>query len=128
MSMDHWTFQQPSQTKDQKQSKEKTQTVKVSGNFRTDNGEAIRDACVNGLGITINSTWSAYSQIMRGELVEVLPQYPLDSKADIWVVYPSSRQLAAKVRAFIDFFSLYFSGTPYWDQELQQYQKLKETP
>jgi DNA-binding transcriptional LysR family regulator len=93
--------------------------IKATGNFRTDNGEAIRDACINGLGITVNSTWSAYKQLISGELQEVLADYPLSSKTAIWVVYPSTRQLAPKVRAFIDYFSEYFNETPYWDRELQ---------
>lgn len=93
--------------------------IKVSGNFKTDNGEAIRDACVSGLGITVNSTWSAFKQLASGQLVEVLPNYPLISQTAIWAIYPSSRQLAPKVRAFIDFFSDYFEPTPYWDKTLQ---------
>lgn len=91
-------------------------TIKVKGCFRTDNGEAVRDACINGLGITINSRWSAYNELNSGELIEVLPDYPLASNTDIWAVYPSSRQLAPKVRAFIDYFSDKFSGTPYWEK------------
>lgn len=109
MNLDHWSF---SQGKD-------IISLKVSGNFRTDNGEAIRDACVNGLGITVNSTWSAYKEIASGALVEVLPDYPLVSEAAIWAIYPSSRQLAPKVRAFIDFFTNYFSQTPYWERAIQ---------
>ena len=90
-------------------------TIKTKGNFRTDNGEAVRDACVQGLGITINSTWSAYQFLRAGDLVEVLPEFPLISETAIWAVYPSSRQLAAKVRAFIDYFALAFGDKPYWD-------------
>jgi len=90
--------------------------VNARGNFRTDNGEALRDACVNGLGITINSKWSAYKQLQQGQLVEILADYPLVSDTAIWAVYPSSRQLAPKVRAFIDYFSQYFGDAPYWDR------------
>ncbi len=89
--------------------------VKTKGYFRTDNGEAVRDACINGLGITINSKWSVYKNLKQGELVPVLSNYPLVSHAAIWAVYPSSRLLAPKVRAFIDYFSAYFGETPYWE-------------
>lgn len=94
------------------------QIVKVSGNFSADNGEAIRDACIHGLGITLNSTWCAYQAIQRGSLVQILPEYPIKSDAAIWAVYPSSRQLAPKVRAFIDYFSEYYGDSPYWDDVL----------
>lgn len=89
--------------------------IKTKGYFRTDNGEAVRDACINGLGITINSKWSVYKNLKQGELVPVLTNYPLVSNAAIWAVYPSSRLLAPKVRAFIDYFSAYFGEAPYWE-------------
>ncbi len=89
--------------------------IKASGTFRSDNGDAIREACVAGLGITINSTWSAYQHLARGDLVEVLPQFPLVSDTAIWAVYPSSRLLAPKVRSFIDYFAERFGKQPYWD-------------
>lgn len=110
MGLDNWHFL----------SNGKMSNIKVTGNFRTDNGEAIRDACIEGLGITILSTWTAYQQLKSGELVEVLPEHTLDSHTAIWAVYPSSRLLAPKVRAFIDYFSEYFGDTPYWDKALNE--------
>jgi len=89
--------------------------LKTRGRLRTDNGEAVRDACVDGLGIALNSTWSVYRHLQRGELVEILADYPLVSDTAIWAVYPSSRLLAPKVRAFIDDFAERFGDAPYWD-------------
>lgn len=109
--LDNWRFQEGGQSANIK-------NIKVQGSFRTDNGEAIRDACVQGLGITVNSSWSAYKKLNSGELVEVLSNFPLASDTAIWAVYPSSRQLAPKVRAFIDYFVEYFGDTPYWDKEI----------
>ncbi|MEH6445649.1 MAG: LysR family transcriptional regulator [Oceanospirillaceae bacterium] len=93
--------------------------IKAKGNFRTDNGEAMRDACADGLGIAINATWSVYHHIEQGRLVQILKDYPLISNASIWAVYPSSRLLAPKVRAFIDFVSEQYSSSPYWDEQLE---------
>lgn len=108
--LDHWHFEYQGHKS----------SIKVKGNFRTDNGEAIRDACMQGLGITINSTWSAYQQLISGELVEILNHYPLVSNTAIWAVYPSSRQLAPKVRAFINYFIHYFGEEPYWENEIKR--------
>lgn len=105
MGLDGWAFKTP---------KGKIQ-IKAKGNFRTDNGEAVRDACVNGLGITINSLWSVNKHLQNGELVQILEDFPLVSETAIWAVYPSSRLLAPKVRAFIDYFADYFGETPYWE-------------
>ena len=104
--LDNWQFESP----------EGVISIKAKGKFRTDSGEAVRDACILGLGITINSTWSAYEYLQRGELVQILKDFPLISNTAIWAVYPSSRQLAPKVRAFIDYFAEVFGGEPYWDK------------
>lgn len=92
------------------------QRVKVDGSLRVDNGEAARDACVDGLGFTLSSKWCVYKELKSGQLVEVLQDYPLISATEIWAVYPSSRLLAPKVRAFIDYFKLYFGESPYWEK------------
>ncbi|SFG84347.1 LysR family transcriptional regulator [Neptunomonas qingdaonensis] len=105
MGLDHWSFDAP----------DGQLTIKAKGNFRTDNGEAVRDACVEGLGVAIASTWSVYQQLRKGELVQVLQDYPLMSDTAVWAVYPSSRLLAPKVRAFIDYYTQCFSSPAYWD-------------
>ncbi|MCP3700036.1 MAG: LysR family transcriptional regulator [Aliivibrio sp.] len=91
-------------------------SIKPKGEFKADNGEAVRDASVYGLGITVCSTWCCYDHLQRGELVPILNSFPLVSDTAIWAVYPSSRLLAPKVRAFIDFFSDYFGNDTYWDK------------
>ena len=45
LGLEHWVFEGPNGHIN----------IRANGSFRTDNGEAIRDACVNGLGITISS-------------------------------------------------------------------------
>lgn len=90
--------------------------IKVDGWLRSDSGDALRDACVDGLGVTIGSRWSVCQQLQSGQLVQVLNDYPLMSDVALWAVYPSSRLLAPKVRAFIDYFSAYYGSPPYWEQ------------
>jgi len=114
--LEHWVFDSPTGQIN----------IKGQGYFRIDNGEALRDAAVNGLGITISSTWSIYQHLARGELVQILEDYPLVSDTAIWTVYPSSRLLAPKVRAFIDYFAQYYGQRPYWD-ECNPNSKLPET-
>ncbi|MGP8305974.1 LysR family transcriptional regulator [Vibrio sp. YIC-376] len=93
-------------------------SIRTTGRFRTDNGDAMRDATIDGLGISINSIWSVYQQLDRGELVEILQDYPLAADASIWAVYPSSRLIAPKVRAFIDYFAEYYGHPTYWEVNL----------
>ncbi len=108
IGLDNWTFK----------TDEGVVSVKTSGRLRCDNGDAMRDATTGGLGISINSIWSVYKQLKSGELVEILQDYPLAMEASIWAVYPSSRLIALKVRAFIDYFSEYYGQPAYWENEL----------
>lgn len=66
----------------------------------------------------MNSTWSVYEHLQRGELVQVLKNDPFISDTAIWVVYPSSRLLGPKVRAFIDYFAEHCGSPVYWDEGL----------
>ena len=72
--------------------------------LRSDHGEAVRDACVNGMRIAKCATWIAYKHLKKGKLVQILEDTLLLDDAAILAVYPSSRLLAPKVRAFIDYF------------------------
>ncbi len=92
-------------------------TVRVSGRIQSDNGEALRDAAIAGLGITLQSAWAVYQQLRSGELVQVLADYPL---AALWVVsaqYLNRSFLPPKTQAFIDFFAARFGPVPYWEAD-----------
>ncbi|UGA57562.1 LysR family transcriptional regulator [Vibrio sp. VB16] len=106
MGLENWLFDTP----------EGELNIKTKGNLRTDHGEAVRDACVHGLGIALTATWCVNKQLESGELIQILKDYPLASDSAIWAVYPSSRLLAPKVRAFIDYFADYYGNPPYWDR------------
>ncbi|WP_281543713.1 LysR family transcriptional regulator [Grimontia sp. SpTr1] len=92
------------------------ESIKVKSLLRTDNGEAVRDACIEGIGISVCSNWAVHEQLERGELVRVLENFQLESDTAIWAVYPSSRQLAPKVRAFIDYFAQRFENMRCWGE------------
>jgi len=106
IGIDSWQFNTPDGPK----------KIKAKGAIRIDNGESTRDACIHGAGITMSSIWCAYKALQTGEVVQVLKDYPVVSDTAIWAVYPSSRLLAPKVRAFIDYFKDYYGDTPYWEE------------
>ncbi|MGF1707363.1 LysR family transcriptional regulator [Enterovibrio baiacu] len=105
--LDQWVFDGPNGR----------ESVKTQSVLRTDSGDVVRDACLDGIGIAINSTWSVFEHLQKGELVEILCDYSLVSDTAIWALYPSSRQLAPKVRAFIDYYAARFADTPCWAVE-----------
>ena len=38
------------------------------------------------------------------------------SEVNAWEIYPQTRHLSQRVRAFVDFLVERFKGTPYWDE------------
>ena len=77
-------------------------SISVSGRFRTDNGEAIREAALAGLGFALLPTWFFGAEITSGLLRPVLMDWQ-PPPTPISAVYPSRRNLAPRTRAVIDF-------------------------
>lgn len=89
-------------------------SVKVSGNFETNNCEALREAIFADAGIALRPTWDVWKDIKSGTLQVLLPEYAHPS-FNIQAVYPSRRHLPQKVRVFIDLLCEAFGNTPYWN-------------
>lgn len=89
--------------------------VRVSGRLSCDSGEVLRDAALNGLGITMHSTWAVAEDIKNGSLVPVLEKFPIAEAMSVWAVYMNKNFMPPKTQAFIDFFAARFGGIPYWD-------------
>lgn len=81
-----------------------------------DDGTSMRVATKAGIGISMNSYWSIHTEIEEGSLVRVLPEYEIDDQSAIWLVYPKSNVLTAKVRAFIDFLLEKIGDPPLWEK------------
>ncbi|QUS41913.1 LysR family transcriptional regulator [Tardiphaga alba] len=87
--------------------------------LRINDGEAVRDAACAGLGIALMATWCAADELRSGKLVPILSHHPLVSTQALWALYPSSRELAPKVRVFIDWLVARFGPEPYWDKGIE---------
>lgn len=77
-------------------------TVHVTGNLAVNNGEILRQAAIDGLGICLAPTFIIHDCLAQGTLVPLLTEYELPALG-IHAVFPSHRHLSAKVRSFIDF-------------------------
>lgn len=82
--------------------------------LRATNGEFLRDAAVAGEGILIEPRFIIYENIEDGSLVDLLPdtQWP---QLTAYAVYPPTRHLSVRVRAFVDYLIERYRGTPYWE-------------
>ena len=84
------------------------EAIKTRGNLTTNDGEIAVNWALDGHGILMRAEWDIERYLKNGRLVQVLPQY-YTPDADIHAVYPQRHQLAARVRAFVDFVALTFS-------------------
>ena len=81
--------------------------VSVSGSLQTNNADVLLTAALDGLGLILVPDWTACRYVKSGQLEVVLPEFRAgisEAEPAIYAVYPSSRFLSPKVRAFIDFF------------------------
>jgi DNA-binding transcriptional LysR family regulator len=84
------------------------------GNLRTNSGAVLKVAALAGHGLVCLPTYLVGDALQSGRLVTVLDDYtapPLTLRA----LYPHSRHLSAKVRAFVDFLAARFGREPPWD-------------
>lgn len=100
-------FQQPLWTFQVGQEK---QRVKITGNLECNNGEVLREMAIAGLGIALKATWDVADAITDGRLKVILEDYPVVQDTAVWAVYPSRRNLPAKVTSFVYFLKEEFSS------------------
>lgn len=79
-----------------------------------DDGASQRLATMAGLGISLNARWNVAEALREGTLVEVLPDWQVVSDRAVWLVYPKSNVLTAKVRVLIDFLVEKIGRNPPW--------------
>jgi DNA-binding transcriptional LysR family regulator len=77
------------------------QRLDLAPRLGINNSYALREAAVQGLGIAPLPLMIAGSSIEEGRLQQVLPEWE-PPRVPIHAVYPSSRYLTPKVRAFVD--------------------------
>lgn len=79
-----------------------------------DDGASQRSACAAGLGISMNADWNVWHALTEGKLVRVLPDWRIENDIALWLVYPKSNVLTAKVRVLIDFLIEKIGRKPPW--------------
>lgn len=62
-----------------------------------------KQATLDGAGISINSLWLVHSELEAGTLKRVLPAHEVADPPALWLIYPKSNVVSAKVRVFMDF-------------------------
>lgn len=84
------------------QGKEKIE-VAVHGSLQTNTVEALHDAALAGIGVTLLPGYMAGVDIREQRLIPLLTDWAIESGAQLSVVYLPSRYLAPKLRVFVDY-------------------------
>jgi len=82
--------------------------VRTAGWLTVNDGQSLLNAAISGLGIAYLPSFLYADALNNGQIVEVLPDLPLEAMG-IYAVYPPGRFTQPKVRAFIDFLVREFS-------------------
>jgi len=90
----YWGFESPEGAID----------VLISGRLNVNGLVFLRNAAIDGLGIIKIPTWMMRTELKQGHLVPILEGFPvMPHSTPIHAVFAHNRQLAPKVRAFVDF-------------------------
>ena len=91
-----------------------TETViRAKGAIMTSNGDSILKEVQAGGGLAMLPSFMTGEHIKSGRLIAVLSEFVRED-VPIYAVYPSSRHLSPKVRAFVDFLIETYGPQPYW--------------
>lgn len=80
----------------------------VNGPLCANNGEPLRAAAVQGLGITLLPQFIVESDLQTGRLQRIMPEYAAPPLS-VCALYPVNRHLSTKVRLFVDFLESHLS-------------------
>ncbi len=88
-------------------------TVPVASRVMLNNGEAMRDFALAGLGLAMLPGFIAAPQIAAGRLEQILPDHPTRA-LPIHALWPPVSPMPAKLRALVDHLSAELSGGRPW--------------
>ncbi|MBT4205488.1 MAG: LysR family transcriptional regulator, partial [Proteobacteria bacterium] len=93
--------------------------VKVPMRMRANNGDALVEAAIAGLGVLCEPSFIVHGSVERGVLKPLLTDYQWNPMG-IFAAYPQTKHMPTRVRAFIDFLVSSFGDTPYWEHFLTE--------
>ncbi|SPH21046.1 HTH-type transcriptional regulator DmlR [Ascidiaceihabitans donghaensis] len=77
-------------------------------------GMTQKRATLDGAGLSVNSRWLVHQELENGTLLHVLSDYTFTEQPGLWLIYPKSNVVSAKVRVFMDFLIEHIGRSPAW--------------
>jgi len=78
------------------------ESIRVNGRIKASSPDAVCDATLEGLGISILGEWYVRKHLKNGHLIKILPDFK-PTAYDIHAVYPERRFVPQKVKRMIQF-------------------------
>jgi len=91
-TLDYWQFVE----------ERKERNIRVTGKLRYNNGFALVDAALKGLGIVQLPDYYVQHHLQKGMLMSVLENYRAPNEG-IWALYPQNQHLSPKIRLLVDY-------------------------
>ncbi len=89
-------------------------SVQVQVKLKANNGDFLCQAALAGQGLILHPTFYLRDALRSGALVAVLTDIAWP-ELNAYAVYPPTRHLSSRVRAFVDFLAASFAGEPAWE-------------
>ena len=86
--------------------------IAVQAVIQANNGEVLRQAAVNGMGIGMLADWLVRTDLREGRLVRVLPGYQVNPglmDVGLHALYQANRRGSQKIRMFVDLLADYLA-------------------
>jgi len=100
-----------------RRSDEQVRSIALKTSHVFNNGEAMRDAAVAGLGLCLIPVFIAAPALRQGKLIDAMPREQPTADA-VYALYPFRRMQPRKVRLFIEFLQQRLAGVPPWERDL----------
>jgi DNA-binding transcriptional LysR family regulator len=95
--------------------KEEVFTIPVSGRFRSDSGEGVREGVISGYGIGLLPAWYFRDEIANGTVQILLRDWKVPG-SPVHLIYPSRRHLSPRVRVVMDFLIDEYANEPVFSE------------
>jgi len=92
-----------------------TSSIRLPTKMSANNGDFLKEAATASHGLAVLPSFMVWQDIENGRLEHVMADHEFPT-LNAYAVYPETRHLSQKVRAFIDFLSDRFKGDPHWDK------------
>jgi DNA-binding transcriptional LysR family regulator len=96
---------------------QRTVVVQMSGRLQCNDGGAGVEACVRGFGVLLVPAFEVAQHVRAGRLVQLIPSWSV-GHFTLHAVYPATRYVPLKLRAFLDAVVLAWRKPP-WQADLE---------